>query len=85
MASPATAADSLFTFYDIESLSNVFSVSAYTPRHASGPHLDVFARIDDEELASRMDPAGLDKAIRDANPGLPVSTTIAFRDLSTAA
>ena len=85
MASPATAADSLFTFYDIESLSNVFSISAYTPRHASGPHLDVFARIDDEELASRMDPAGLDKAIRDANPGLPVSTTIAFRDLSTAA
>ena len=39
MASPATAADSLFTFYDIESLSNVFSVSAYTPRHLSLIHI----------------------------------------------
>ena len=31
-ATPITAADSLFTFYDIESLDNAFTLVTYTPK-----------------------------------------------------
>ncbi|MFE4834479.1 hypothetical protein ACFRAU_07335 [Arthrobacter sp. NPDC056691] len=70
---PVTAANALFTFYDIESLPDVFTLCAYTP----DPHpaqigsLEVFFLADDADLASKMDPQALYEQITTANPGLP--------------
>ncbi|MBT8162921.1 MULTISPECIES: hypothetical protein [Arthrobacter] len=67
-----TAATSLFTFYDIESLSNVFSVTAYTPRPAGTPDdLEVFHLVDDTALAGQLERQALLDAVRAGNPGLP--------------
>ncbi|MFG1857459.1 hypothetical protein ACGFJT_36880 [Actinomadura geliboluensis] len=80
---PVTAESALFTFYDIESLSNVFSVCAYTPRHRQRlDELEVFFLVDDSRLSSSIDPRAIDAAITRSNPGLP-AVRIAHRDLRT--
>ncbi|MFC4048348.1 hypothetical protein ACFOY4_01520 [Actinomadura syzygii] len=80
---PVTAGSALFTFYDIESLSNVFSVCAYTPRRGEGlDELEVFFLVDDDRLASGIEARALDAAIKGSNPGLP-AVRIAHHDLRT--
>lgn len=78
-----TADSSLFTFYDIESLSNVFSIVAYTPRPGSGRDaLEVFFLVDDATLAAAVDTRVLVDAIRAGNPGLP-QIDVSLYDLHT--
>ncbi|MDP9904730.1 hypothetical protein [Arthrobacter bambusae] len=80
---PVTADSSLFSFYDIESLSNVFSVVAYTPRPGEvGDELEVFYLVDDAALARSLDPQALVSAIRAGNPGLP-TVDVLLHDLHT--
>lgn len=69
---PVTADTALFTFYDIESLANVFTLCAYTPRPgAQVDDLEVFFLIDDQDIAARIDPNALYRHIIEYNPGLP--------------
>ncbi|WP_020385277.1 hypothetical protein [Kribbella catacumbae] len=69
---PVTAESSLFTFYDIESLSNVFSLVAYTPRpDLARDALEVFYLVDDATLAAAVQTHSLVEVIRTGNPGLP--------------
>ncbi|WP_026820018.1 hypothetical protein [Arthrobacter castelli] len=80
---PVTADTASFTFYDIESLSNVFSLVAYTPRPASHPDLlEVFFLVDDEQLCASFDHDALTAAITDGNPGLP-AVHVTAHDLRT--
>lgn len=70
--SPVTAETALFTFYDIESLSNVFSLCAYTPRPVGTlDELEVFFLADDDAIDGSVDPQALYEAILASNPGLP--------------
>lgn len=67
-----TGERALFTFYDIESTSNVFTLCAYTP--LSGDQVDVlevFYLLDDDELAGRLDQWQLFTTIKKRNPALP--------------
>lgn len=68
---PVTAKQAMFTFYDIESLSNAFSLVAYTPRTDTLDTLEVFFLADNEELAAALDPQRLYETIVTSNPGLP--------------
>lgn len=68
---PATAATSLFTFYDIESTSNVFTLTAYTPRPGGPGELEMFVLADGFDVGRDLDPAALFDAVTAANPGLP--------------
>jgi hypothetical protein len=69
---PVTADTALFTFYDIESLSNVFTLCAYTPRPGRVlDALEIFFLADDPALATAMDPQALYDAVVQSNPGLP--------------
>lgn len=77
-----TVDTSAFTFYDIESLSNVFSMVAYTPRPQGPDLLEVFYLVDDHSLVAQVDGAALARVIRAGNPGLP-EFEIALRDLHT--
>lgn len=79
---PITAATALFTFYDIESLSNVFSLCAYTPREGGPSTLEVFYLVDDQALRQAVDTEVLLTRIHTGNPALPL-TLMAFHDLST--
>lgn len=69
---PASVADSAFCFYDIESLSNVFTLVIYTPpsKHHKA-QVALFYRIDDDQIDAQLDQAGLEEAIYRNNPGLP--------------
>lgn len=81
---PVTAKSASFTFYDIESLSNAFTMCAYTPRGDTAiDDLEVFYLLDDQDLAAEVSYRGMLDAIRASNPGLP-RVNVAFRDLSTA-
>lgn len=80
---PVTADSSLFSFYDIESLSNVFSIVAYTPHPGEAvDELEVFYLVDDAALAQSLDPHALVAAIRAGNPGLP-TVDVSLHDLHT--
>ncbi|MDO4254351.1 MAG: hypothetical protein Q4C81_04275 [Kocuria sp.] len=69
---PVTADTALFTFYDIESLSNVFTLCAYTPRPGQAVDaLEIFFLADDPSLAAAVDPQALYRAVVESNPGLP--------------
>lgn len=87
---PVTAATSAFTFYDIESLSNVFTLCAYTPAIADGQRgtLEVFYLIDrapdGTNLADSIDHNHLGQLIFSSNPALPphpFGTLVRFFDL----
>lgn len=79
LSTPATVARSAFTFYDLESTRNVFSVSAYSPARDEATDrtgvLEVFYLVDDApdgtNLADRVDPKRLGDAIFAANPSMP--------------
>ncbi|QNE18113.1 hypothetical protein F1D05_09710 [Kribbella qitaiheensis] len=73
-----------FTFYDIESLSNVFSIAAYTRLPAARDVLEVFFLVDDSVLAAGIDQRALIGAIRAGNPGLS-QTDVWLHDLHTVA
>lgn len=83
----ATSRDSLFSFYDIESLANVFTLCSYTPRTESFAELDIFFLIDDASLIAQLasDPTALQKAILTENPGLPERVQMNVHNLGTAA
>lgn len=66
-----TTATSLFTFYDIESLSNVFSYAAYTPMPAGPDRIEMFYLLDNAAINDQVDYRILTKVIRAENPGLP--------------
>lgn len=82
-----TAADGLFTFYDIESLANAFSLCAYTPYPDGSADLEVFYLVDDAPesttIADDVDPQVLGRAIFASNPGLAAfpRTQVRFLDL----
>lgn len=86
-----TADTSAFTFYDIESLSNVFTLCAYTPGIGGAGRLQVFYLVDDAadgtNLADCVDEAQLADVLFASNPGMPAypMTRIRFYDLRTAA
>lgn len=80
---PATAATSSFTFYDIESLANVFSVVAYTFHNKTYADVEIFYLVDDPALRASIDTRTLESHVLCSNPGLPVSD-LSFHDLSTA-
>lgn len=81
---PVNAETAMFTFYDIESLSNVFTLCAYTPRTE---HIDVFYLVDedggqlDQELRNGLDIPTAAKVIIEGNPAY-TGKSIAFYDLS---
>ena len=84
---PVTADSALFTFYDIESLSNAFTLCAFTPVRAGQPGratLEVFYLLDDSDLLADLDPLALKTRIAQNNPALPADTEITLRDLGTA-
>ncbi|WP_219152277.1 hypothetical protein [Amycolatopsis sp. TNS106] len=69
---PVTAATARFTFYDLESLSDAFTLCAYTPEsEQSVDTLEVFFLVDDPVLAASVAPRALYDRIMTANPGLP--------------
>ncbi|MFF3127006.1 hypothetical protein ACFVRD_32940 [Streptomyces sp. NPDC057908] len=69
---PVTAEKARFTFYDIESLSDVFTLCAYTPQPGSAVDaLEIFFLADDQQLSDAMDPQALYEAVVRSNPGLP--------------
>ncbi|MGH3976109.1 MAG: hypothetical protein ACRDS9_22705, partial [Pseudonocardiaceae bacterium] len=61
----------LFTFYDIESLTNVFSVCAYTP---ATKRVMIFHLVDDEHLNRQLDIDELTRICSLRNPALPPVT-----------
>jgi len=69
---PVTADGSMFTFYDIESLSNAFTICAYMPvRDEPKVHLlEIFYLIDDPSLVAQIDFAVLYDRIVAANPAM---------------
>ena len=96
MSTPQTAAaggkpvithkNGFFLFYDIESLSNVFSICVYDPRHAT---VFVMYLIDDQAAVGHVrEPANgfgaaCSRVIREANPRLPQDARILYYDLGT--
>ncbi|MFK0244544.1 hypothetical protein ACIQUM_07585 [Amycolatopsis azurea] len=68
---PTTAGTARFTFYDIESLADVFTLCAYTPGRDQLDNLEVFFLADDADLAGHMNPHALYEAITTSNPSLP--------------
>lgn len=88
---PITAEQALFTFYDIESLTNVFSLVAYTPFPDGTGTIEVFYLVDDADegtnLADTIDHQALGHRLFAANPGLPAfpATTATFFDLRSEA
>ncbi|MEU7318442.1 hypothetical protein [Streptomyces sp. NPDC007083] len=84
---PVTADTALFSFYDIESLANVFSLVSYTPFPDGSGRLEVFYLVDDQadgaNLADAIDVQTMGRTIFSSNPGLPAfpTTQITFFDL----
>lgn len=83
---PVTADGSMFTFYDIESLSNAFTLCAYTPvsDEPCVHMLEAFYLIDDAGLLADLNAQKLYDTIVEANPSMG-PTSLAVHDLSTAA
>lgn len=83
---PVTAASSMFTFYDIESLTNAFTLCAFTPqKDPQATHrLEVFFLIDDKCLMQDLQPAHLSSRIIESNPSMG-RVEILYWDLSTEA
>lgn len=84
---PVTFSTAMFTFYDIESLSNVFTLCAFTPRTNV---LDIFYLVEAESvLAQRlMDAGGFDErlattVIAESNPAYHHPHLLHFHDLAT--
>lgn len=71
---PVTAGSSLFSFYDIEALSNAFTLCSYTP-YSDGrlDTLEIFFLVDDAAIANALiaNPQALFDTIIAENPGLP--------------
>ncbi|MEU6261886.1 hypothetical protein, partial [Saccharopolyspora shandongensis] len=84
---PVTAEKALFTFYDIESLSNVFTLCTYTPYPDGSGTFEVFYLVDDApsgaNIADDIDHQLMGHAIFASNPGLPAFpwTQVRFLDL----
>ncbi|MFD2794607.1 hypothetical protein ACFS27_13705 [Promicromonospora vindobonensis] len=73
---PVTAENARFTFYDIESLKDVFTLCAYTPEpDGVVDRLEIFFLTDDEQLSDGVDPQALYEAVVRSNPGLPAVST----------
>lgn len=80
---PVTSDTALFTFYDIESLANVFTLCAYTPRpEGQLDTLEIFFLADDPQLVADLDPQALYQAVVSSNPGLP-AVTVSLWNLGT--
>lgn len=89
---PVTSRNALFTYFDIESLDNVFTLCTFTPRTNQ---IEVFYLVDpsDTDLTSTLSNPGLDiplawKVITDKNPaytGGPGQRPMTFWDLRTLA
>jgi hypothetical protein len=82
-----TAANAMFTFYDIESLANVFTVCCFTPRTNV---LHAFYLVEEGcvlagDLASNggFDQAAAKRIILDSNPAYQGTPDIRFHDLAT--
>lgn len=87
---PIIADAALFSFYDIESLSNVFSLVSYTPFPDGSASAEVFYLVDDAPDGSNLADAiiadggsALGRRLFAANPGLPPhpKTSLRFYDL----
>ncbi|MFB7919284.1 hypothetical protein [Streptomyces sp. NPDC056061] len=84
---PVTAETALFTFYDIESLANTFTLCAYTPYPDGSGWLEVFYLVDDagdgSNLADGIDHQLMGRTIFSSNPGLAAfpRTQVRFLDL----
>lgn len=83
---PVTAKNAMFTYYDIESLANVFTLCAFTPRTNA---LDVFFLVEpgsdlDDEIRKNggIDVPKAAHVIREANPAYEGKPLITFYDLS---
>lgn len=62
----------LFTFYDLESLSNAFTLCAYTPTPAGQLNrLEIFFLTDDQAISDAAEPQALYDTVAAANPALP--------------
>lgn len=69
---PVTASRARFSFYDIESLSDVFTLCAYTPRpDGAVDDLEIFFLADAQRLSDAVDPQALYETVVRSNPGLP--------------
>lgn len=87
---PVTSRNALFTFYDIESLNNVFTLCTFTP-HTN--EVEVFYLVDPSgtELSTQLDSSGINipeawRSIVEKNPaytGGPGQRPITFWDLGT--
>lgn len=87
---PVTSGNALFTYYDIESLNNVFTLATFTP-HTNA--VEVFYLVDpsDDELSTTLTTSGIDvpkiwQSIVEKNPaytGGPGQRPMTFWDLST--
>lgn len=88
---PVTAEEALFSFYDIESLKDAFTLCSYTPRPDGSGSVEVFYLLDDQpdgtNLTDSISKEDLAAAIFSRNPGLPPypSTQLHFYDLRTQA
>ena len=84
---PVTADAALFSFYDIESLANVFSLVSYTPYPDGTGALEVFYLVDDRTdgtcMADEVDFSAMGRTIFASNLGLPPfpKTRLTFYDL----
>lgn len=84
---PVTTDAALFSFYDIESLSNVFSLVSYTSLPDGTGSLEVFYLVDDRHdgtcMADDLDVSAMGRAIFESNSGLPPfpKTRLTFYDL----
>lgn len=75
---PVSSDTARFSFYDIESLSNVFTLCIYTPEpDSSADTLEMFYLADDDTVSDEVDEMTLSHTVTTANPGLPeVQTTV---------
>lgn len=84
---PVTADGAMFMFYDIEALSNFFSLCVYAPRPDGTALLEAFYLVDEDAtgscLADSIDHSALGRTIFERNPGLPPhpATRLRFFDL----
>ena len=83
---PVTHQNAYMLYYDIESLTNVFTMCVYDPRHNQ---VIAFYLLDDQRILSQVRDPNTDfvneaaRRIRLANPAMPEDTKISFLDLST--
>lgn len=75
-----TAQTAALSFYDIESLSNAFTLCLYAEDKRT---VFAFYLLDDAKLTAGLDLDHARQRIIEANPALPAGTAISFHDLST--